>query len=149
MKVSAAGKEPTCTVSEGWVVRPALLLGNKCDVKAAMEGYRVLEARFKDAFPVLPISAKEIMNFEELKKELYHILDIVRVYTKAPGREPDYTEPVILRKNGTIEDVALSVHKDFAARLRYARVWGSGKFEGQMVKHDHRVNEGDVIELHL
>jgi hypothetical protein len=45
--------------------------------------------------------------------------------------------------------VALSIHKDFAAKLRYAKIWGSGKFDGQMVKRDYRVNEGDVIELHI
>ena len=89
------------------------------------------------------------MNFEELKKEVYQLLNIVRVYTKVPGKDADLTEPVILKKGSTIEDVALSVHKDFAAKLRYARVWGSGKFDGQMVKRDYRVSEGDVIEMHL
>jgi ribosome-interacting GTPase 1 len=89
------------------------------------------------------------MNFDELKKEVYYVLDILRVYTKTPGKEPDLREPVILKKGSTIEDVALSVHKDFAAKLRYAKVWGSGKFDGQMVKRDCLVSEGDVIELHI
>jgi ribosome-interacting GTPase 1 len=97
----------------------------------------------------LPISAKEGMNFEELKKEVYQLLDIIRIYTKAPGGEPDLTEPVVLKKGSTVGDVALSIHKDFFAKLRYAKIWGSGKFSGQMVKRDHQVNEGDVIELHI
>jgi hypothetical protein len=89
------------------------------------------------------------MNLDELRKEIYQILNILRVYTKTPGKEPDLTEPVILKKGSTVEDVALSVHKDFVAKLRYAKVWGSGKFDGQMVKRDYLVIEGDVIELHL
>jgi uncharacterized protein len=89
------------------------------------------------------------MNLDELKREVYQRLDIIRVYTKVPGKEPDLTEPVILRKGGTVEGVALSVHKDFAAKLRYAKIWGSRKFDGQMVKRDYRVSEGDVIELHM
>jgi ribosome-interacting GTPase 1 len=89
------------------------------------------------------------MNCEELKKEVYQLLDIIRVYTKAPGEEPELTEPVVLKKGSTVGDVALSIHKDFFAKLRYAKIWGSGKFGGQMVKRDHQVNEGDVIELHI
>jgi len=108
-----------------------------------------MKARFGDAFPILPLSAKEGMNVEELKKEVYHLLEIIRIYTKVPGKEPDLAEPVILKKGSTVGDVALSIHKEFFAKLRYAKIWGSGKFDGQMVKRDHQVNEGDVIELHI
>jgi hypothetical protein len=55
----------------------------------------------------------------------------------------------VLKKGSTVGDVALSIHKDFFAKLRYAKIWGSGKFGGQMVKRDHQINEGDVIELHI
>ena len=149
MKIKAVGRGNIPLLEAGWVSLRGLVVGNKCDLKNAMEEYRKLENRFKDTFPILPLSAREGMNFDELKKEVYQLLDIVRVYTKIPGKEPDLTEPVILKKGSTIEEVALSVHKDFAAKLRYARVWGSGKFGGQMVKRDYRVSEGDVIELHI
>jgi ribosome-interacting GTPase 1 len=149
MKIKPMGEGPISSLETGWVGLKTLLLGNKCDIKNAIEGHRALETRFGNTYPILPISAKEGMNFEELKKEVYQLLDIIRVYTKAPGREPDYTEPVILKKGGTIGEVALSIHKDFMAKLKYARVWGSGKFDGQMVKRDYQVNEGDVVELHM
>jgi ribosome-interacting GTPase 1 len=149
MKIEVVGKGPIPSLEGGWVSQKTLLLGNKCDVSNAMEGYRIFETRFKDIFPILPISAKEGMNCEELKKEVYQLLDIIRIYTKAPGEEPDLTEPVVLKKGSTVGDVALSIHKDFFAKLRYAKIWGSGKFGGQMVKRDHQINEGDVIELHI
>jgi ribosome-interacting GTPase 1 len=149
MKIMIAGKGTIPSLEVGWASLKALLLGNKCDVKNAMEGYRAFENRFKENFPILPISAKEGMNFEDLKKEVYEILDIIRVYTKVPGGEPDLEEPVVLKKGGTVGDVALSIHKDFVAKLRYAKIWGSGKFDGQMVKRDYQVNEGDIIELHI
>jgi ribosome-interacting GTPase 1 len=149
MKTKVEGFEPMGELPEGFTVKKGLWVGNKCDSREGLEGYRSLEGRFKTLYPMLPISAKEAMNLEALKRDLYPLLGIVRVYTKAPGKEPDLTEPVVLKKNSTIEDVALSVHKDFAAKLRYARVWGSGKFGGQMVKRDYRVSEGDVIELHI
>ncbi len=149
MKINAGGKGPISPLEAGWVSIKALVLGNKCDVKNVMDPYRVLEVRFKDRFPILPISAREGMNLEAVGKEVYLLLGIIRVYTKVPGKEPDRTEPVIMRKGSTVEEVALSVHKDFANKLRYARLWGSGKFEGQMVRKDYQVSEGDMIELHL
>jgi ribosome-interacting GTPase 1 len=149
MKIMVVGKGTVPPLEVGWTSLKALLLGNKCDVKNAMEGYRALEARFRETFPILPISAKEGMNSEDLKKEVYQILGIIRVYTKVPGGEADLEEPVVLRKGSTVGDVALSIHKDFVAKLRYAKIWGPGKFDGQMVKRDYRVNEGDVIELHI
>jgi hypothetical protein len=149
MRIQVAGRGPIPLVGEGWASLRALLVGNKCEVKNAMEAYRRFENHFRDTFPILPISAQGGMNLDELKREVYQILDVVRVYTKTPGKEPDLTEPVILKKGSTVGDVALSVHKDFVAKLRYAKVWGSGKFEGQMVKRDYLVNEGDVIELHI
>lgn len=149
MKIRIGDGDSAHPLEEGWVFKRALLLANKVDLKDAIRGYQTLESHFKGKFMVLPVSAKEEMNFEEVKKEIYLRLDILRVYTKIPGKEPDLNEPVILPKGSTIDDVALSVHKDFAAKLRYARIWGSGRFDGQMVKRDYRVSEGDVIELHL
>jgi len=149
MRIRFGDKDTTHILEEGWVFKKAFLLGNKADLKEAAEGFRALENRFKDQFTMIMVSAKEEMNVEEVKKEIYRSLDILRVYTKIPGKEPDLTEPVILKKGSTIEDVALSVHKDFVAKLRYARIWGSGKFDGQMVKRDYKVSEGDVIELHI
>jgi ribosome-interacting GTPase 1 len=149
MKIRMAGKETIPPLESGGAATKALLLGNKIDVKNTMEAYRSFEAHFKEAFPILPISAKEGMNFDALKKEVYGLLDILRVYTKVPGGEPDLMEPVILKKGSTVEDVALSIHKDFLKKFRYAKIWGSGKFNGQMVKRDYHVSEGDVIELHI
>ena len=77
------------------------------------------------------------------------MLDIMRVYTKTPGQKPDFTDPIVLKRGSKVEDAAASVHKDFAARLKYARIWGSGKHDGVMAKRDHVLEDGDVIELHL
>jgi ribosome-interacting GTPase 1 len=149
MRIRVGGKGAAPSLEVGWAYLKAILLGNKCDCKNAMDTYGAFEAQFKEIFPILPISAKEGMNVEELKREIYQILGIIRVYTKAPGGDPDLSEPVVLKRGSTVEDVALSIHKDFLKKLRYARIWGSGKFDGQMVKRDYPLNEGDVIELHI
>jgi ribosome-interacting GTPase 1 len=47
-----------------------------------------------------------------------------------------------------VHDVARLVHRDIAANLKYARIWGSETFDGQQVGPDHQVSDGDLIELH-
>jgi ribosome-interacting GTPase 1 len=44
--------------------------------------------------------------------------------------------------------VARLVHQDIADGLKYARLWGSGNFDGQQVGPDHVVADRDVVELH-
>lgn len=149
MRIKVGGRGMIPPLETGWAFLKALLLGNKCDLRKAMEAYGNFEARFKEIFSILPISAKEEMNLEEVKKEVYQMLGIIRVYTKTPGGDPDFSEPVVLKRGSTVEDVALSIHKDFVKKLRYAKIWGSGKFDGQMVKRDYQLSEGDVIELHI
>ena len=60
-----------------------------------------------------------------------------------PRRE-SFTE----RRGDTVLDVARLVHQDVAPTLRFARLWGSGAFEGQQVGPEHGVRDGDIVELH-
>jgi ribosome-interacting GTPase 1 len=104
---------------------------------------------YGDRLLVMGISARDGDGIEEMKQRIYRVLDIIRVYTKRPGGKPDMREPVVLPSGSTLEDAALSIHKQFLARLKYARVWGSGKHDGVMVKRDHILQEGDIVELHV
>ncbi len=127
----------------------ALIVGNKLDLPNASESYLSLDNKYQGQLPVIAVSAREGIGLEELKRKIYQVLDIIRVYTKVPGRKPDFTDPIILDRGSTLEDAAASVHKDFAAKLKYARIWGSGKHDGIMAKRDHILHDGDIIELHL
>jgi len=127
----------------------ALIIGNKLDLAGARENYAALQNKYGEQLPVLAISARERIGLEELKRKVYQVLDIIRVYTKVPGQKPDFDDPVILERGSTLADAAEAVHKDFRAKLKYARVWGSGKHDGIMVRRDHILQDGDIIELHL
>jgi len=127
----------------------ALIIGNKVDMDNTGENYTALKNKYEGQCPVIAISAKEGPGLEELKQEIYRVLDIIRVYTKTPGNKPDLTDPIILNRGSTLEDAAAAVHKDFRAKLKYARIWGSGKHDGVMAKRDHLLQNGDVIELHM
>ncbi len=129
--------------------KKALIIGNKIDLDEASQNYIALQNKYKDQLPVIATSAKKGTGLEELKLKIYQMLAIIRVYTKTPGQKPDFSDPIILDRGSTLEDAAASVHKDFRAGLKFARVWGSGKHDGIMVKRDHILQDGDIIELHV
>ena len=126
----------------------ALAVGTKADLPGAPDSYTYLEAEYGSRFPITAVSAVSGEGMEELRRRIFHSLDILRVYTKTPGQPADMTRPVILRRGGTIEEVAASIHKDFQRRLKYAQVWGSGKFDAQQVPRDYQPQDGDVVEFH-
>ena len=146
---TAGSLTPTEAVAVGVVARRALLLGNKCDVPASKENWDMVQELYSPRWPTLAVSATQGHNLDVLRRELYTLLDIVRVYTKAPGKKPDLTAPFTMPRGSTVVEVAATVHKDFAAHLKFARIWGAEKYEGQMVQRDYIVQEGDVIELHM
>jgi ribosome-interacting GTPase 1 len=142
------GKNPDLDDVESVVnYKKALIVANKMDMDVDGIGYMLLQERFNGKVPTIAVNATG--NLDELKKQVFILLDVIRVYTKEPGTKPEMTEPIVLEKGGTVEMAAASIHKSFAQRLKYARVWGSGKFDGIQVKRDHVLQDGDIIELHI
>ena len=133
----------------GQVAKRTVLVGNKADLAFAPEKLQILQDLYGIRFPLLAVSTVTGTGLEEIRRRLYEALDVLRVYTKAPGKAPDFSHPVVLPKGSTLLEAAEMIHKDFADKLRYARVWGVGKFEGQRVQRDYIVQEGDVIEFHI
>lgn len=128
---------------------PTLVLANKCDDEACAEDFVVLCELLEHDWPLLPVSATTGRNLEHMKRVVYDLLGVIRVYAKPPGREPDYSAPFVMREGGTVEEFASKVHQDFAKGLKSARVWGSATHDGQMVGRDHVLHEGDVVELRI
>jgi len=79
---------------------------------------------------------------------LFGGLQVVRVYTKIPGKPADADKPYTMFEGDTVMELATQVHRDIAASLKFARIWGSAKFDGQQVGKDHPLKDGDVVELH-
>jgi hypothetical protein len=128
---------------------PTLLVANKADLSddeaAELDAFRELTGY---RYPAAATSASSGRGLGDLGPWLFRNLGIVRVYTKAPGKPPAKDHPFTLRRGQTVEDVARLVHKDIAQSLKYARVWGRSGFDGQHVGREHRVEDGDVVELH-
>jgi hypothetical protein len=128
---------------------PFLVVVNKTDDENLDEDYRVLCELFGQEWSLLAVSAQTLRNFDQLKNAVFENLEIMRIYSKPPGKEPDLSAPFVLKKGGTVGDLAAKVHKDFVEKLKTARVWGSGVYEGQLVSRDHVLQDGDVVELHI
>ena len=128
---------------------PTLVLANKCDDKQLDEDYAVLVELLEGKWDIMPVSAETGRNLERMKQILFERLQIMRVYSKIPGKDADMTAPFVLKKGGTVLDFAEKVHKDFAQNLKSARVWGADVHDGQMAGRDHELHDGDIVELKM
>ena len=125
-----------------------LLVGNKADAAEAIDRFDVLAELLGEDYRRIAVSALTGQGLPELRALLFDFMEVIRVYSKMPGKKPDMDAPFVLPRDSTVMDLARKVHRDIAERLKSARLWGEGVFEGQTVKRDHVLHDGDVVELH-
>ena len=128
---------------------PTLLIANKSDLDPDPGEAEVLEELLGLRFPSLTVSAETGDGLEELGPFLYRALEIVRIYTKSPGKPPDEDRPFTVRRGDTVLDVARLVHREIARDLKFARIWGKNVYDGQQTGPEHPVEDGDIVELHM
>jgi len=127
-----------------------LLVPNKIDLPGAAERLELLHELCPLDFPEHVISATECTGLDKLREAIYRSLGVIRVYTKLPhAKEPDRNHPFTIPFGGTVMDVAMQVHKDFVDQFKFARVWGNEVHDGTVVKADHVMCDGDIVELHV
>jgi ribosome-interacting GTPase 1 len=128
---------------------PTLLVANKRDLDPVPGEVETLEELLGLRFPALAVSAETGEGLDQLGPFLFRALDIVRVYTRSPGKSADTDTPFTLRRGDTVLDVARRVHREAAEGLRFARVQGRHGFDGQPCGPNHPVEDGDLVELHF
>jgi ribosome-interacting GTPase 1 len=128
---------------------PFLVLANKNDDQSTDENVQILRELVGTRWPLVAASTATGRNLDMLKRRLVDSLGLIRVYAKPRGKEADMGTPYVLRKGDTVVAFAAKVHKDFADRLKVAKVWGTGVFDGQLVQRDYVLQDRDVVELHL
>lgn len=128
---------------------PAVFVAAKLDAPGAADTLEVFKEFYGDRLPLLPVSAEQDVNLDRLRQTMFEMLGLVRVYSKKPGKRPDLDVPYILRRGATVLDAAAVVHKDFAERLKYARLWRRGEIDGLMVGREQPLEDRDILELHV
>ncbi|KAK0562906.1 Ribosome-interacting GTPase 2 [Tilletia horrida] len=95
------------------------------------------------------ISCELGLNLDHLIDRIWESLDLNRIYTKKRGQHPDLTDPLVVRKGATVEQVCNAVHRQIVERFKYALVYGrSSKFSSaQKVGLSHVVANDDVVTI--
>ena len=147
-KTILVGQPPTTDEDSPLEYVKTMLVANKIDLPGAEERLEMVRELFGDRFPIHAISAEHGQGLEELRDAIYRFLNVIRVYTKQPGKPPDMDAPFTCPAGSTLIELAALVHRDFAQNLKYARIWGTGVYDGQNVKRDHVLHDRDIVELH-
>ncbi|MBN2019359.1 MAG: TGS domain-containing protein [Sedimentisphaerales bacterium] len=125
-----------------------ICIGTKNDIaqEGAAEKIRQLCG---DRIAVIAVSIVRGEGMGELPKLLFKELRVIRVFAKPPGEKPDMNEPFTLPEGATVLDLAGTIHRELAEKLKHARIWGTGVYEGQNVQKSHVLQDKDIVELHF
>ncbi len=126
-----------------------LLAANKSALPGAADRLEIVREMFAGRFPIHVLDAESGAGLEELRTAIYRMLNVIRVYGKRPGKPADMSAPFTCPAGSTVLQLAEIVHRDFADKLKSARIWGAGVFDGQTVTRDHVLHDKDVVELHV
>jgi ribosome-interacting GTPase 1 len=128
--------------------RMAFVICAKADI-ATDAAMGILKSRCKGRFEFVEVSFQTGQGLKELAQKMFELLDIVRVYAKKPGKPADMKEPFTLPRGSTVMDLAMSIHRELAEKVKSARAWGKNVHDGQNVHRTYELADRDIIELHF
>jgi len=137
------------TPPEGGMAKRMLIVGTKADLPGGAGNFQALKELHGDIAPMVAVSAEASEGLGEVPRQCFKLLDIIRIYSKEPGKPPDKEKPFVLPRGSTVMDLAGTIHHDIAANLKRARIWGNNVYEGQPVPRDHVLSDRDIVELHV
>jgi small GTP-binding protein len=149
VKTILTGQPPDAIEDYSLEYVKTLLVANKIDMPDAGDRLELVRENFGNRFPIHVISAEHGTGMEELRAVIYQNLNVIRVYTKHPGKPADMTSPYTCPAGSTVEVLAGMVHRDYVEKLKTAKIWGTGVFDGQTVGREHVLHDKDVVELHV
>ncbi len=122
------------------------IIATKGDLPRSKENYVTLQ-KITD-FAIHPISSTNEESLEQLKMFLFQMMELIRIYTKAPSKKVDYSQPFVVPEGITVEELAEKIHKDFVESFQYAKIWGTSvEFDGKRVNLSHELHDKDIIEI--
>jgi hypothetical protein len=128
--------------------KKALVICTKADIgdRSAVD---VLMELYGTRFRYITVSPVTGEGLGQFASTLFHMLEIIRIYAKPPGKPADMEAPFTLPQGSTVMDLAAHIHRELASKLKSARAWGDGLHAGQNVHLDHVLHDKDIVELHF
>ena len=126
----------------------AMVLATKGDAEGSEARYQELEEKYAKRFDIVPVSAHARQNLDSMSWAFYEHLDILRVYTKIPGKRRE-DKPIVLPEGSVVEDAAMKVHKAlFVERFRSAVIIRENdKIKRRTVGLSYPLQDGDILQL--
>ncbi len=125
-----------------------LLVANKADATGASDRLDMVREMYAKRFPIQMLDAESGNGIAETRLAIYRLLDVIRVYSKKPGKPADMDSPFTCPRGSNVQKFAETVHRELGEKLKSARIWGTGVFDGQTVTRDHILHDKDVVEIH-
>ncbi|MCK4753272.1 MAG: TGS domain-containing protein, partial [Planctomycetes bacterium] len=126
----------------------AIVICTKSDI-AKPDALQTIKQTCKYPFEFVEISTEDPATLDKLSGVFFKELKIIRIYAKPPGKPADMTDPFTLPAGSTVIDLARAIHRELAEKLKHARIWGTGVYDGQNTQRNHILNDKDIIELHF
>lgn len=122
-----------------------IFVGNKIDLARAKENLEKINPQYG----LKTISCSKRVGLEELKREIFNMLNIIRVYTKSPGTSlPDLEHPFVLKKQSLLAQLAREIHHDFTSSFKYAKLFKKGSRKPRIIGKNYILQDRDIIEIH-
>ena len=113
------------TISRNRVFIPSISVINKSDLEK--------DHKEKDN-NYLYISAESGYNLDELKEQIWKMLNFITVYLVKKNEQANFNNPLVVKSNTRLLDILNSLGSQFSENKTYAKIWGNGaKFPGQEV----------------
>ncbi len=139
---------PAADGSGNLLGRKAFVIATKSDT-AGPKAIQKLKKSCPRSFEIVIISSKDPQDLGKLTAKIFELLDLIRIYAKKPGKKPDMNDPFTLPRGSTVMDLAKSIHRELAEKLKSAKAWGANVRDGQNVHRTYQPADKDIIELHF
>lgn len=147
-KLLADGKTPAVDEQGNALGKKAVCLCTKADLAPA-GAFETVKGACDKMAEFLKLSIPTGEGLDKLGEMLFRQLSIIRIYAKPPGKPADMKDPFTVPAGSTVQDLARAIHRELAEKLKNARIWGTGVYDGQSVHLTHTLHDKDVVELHF
>jgi len=93
-------------------------------------------------------SANHPFNLENLKEKIFHCLKILRVYLKEPKKQPDFENPLVVKKGTKLLEILDKIKPGLKEKFKAARLYQKDLKKYQIVGKYYELKDEDILEFY-